>query len=158
VRGGGLLVGCALALVLSLRRGLLARRGLPEAALLCLLAVYAWALLVAPVPLWVAVPVAVVASALVLGALLGGADGPVARLLARPGPVSLGRVSYSLYLWHYPFFRTLQRDPDLPAALVLLLEVVLSLAAAVMSYTVVEQPLARWSARHLHRPVVPSVA
>lgn len=150
-RGGGLLVGCALAFALSLRRDLLAVPGLPELGLLGLLGLDAYALLARPVPLQVAVPVAVVASAALVGGLLSGARGPAATLLGARGPAFLGRISYSLYLWHYPFFTAFGRRTDLPLALVLLLEGTLAVAAAAMSYTVIEQPIARWSARRLHR-------
>ena len=150
-RGGGLLVGCALAFALSWRRRLLAVPGLPEAGVLLLGGLYAYACLVERVDLQVAVPVAVVATALLVGGLLAGADGPAALVLGSPPFAFLGRISYSLYLWHYVFFKAFEERDDLPLALVLLLEVVFAFAAAAMSYTVIEQPVARWSARRLHR-------
>jgi peptidoglycan/LPS O-acetylase OafA/YrhL len=71
------------------------------------------------------------------------------RALSSPGPAFVGRISYSLYLWHYPFFEAFGRRPELSRPVVLLLETTLSVAAAAVSYLVVEQPVARWSARHL---------
>ncbi len=150
-RGGGLLLGCSLAFALSWRRRLLAVRGVPEAALLLLLGLYAYSCLIAPVRLEYAVPVAVVSAAALVGSLLCGAGGPVSVLLASPPFSFVGRISYSLYLWHYVFFKAFERRDDLPLAVVLLLEVSFAFAAAAMSFTVIEQPLARWSNRRLHR-------
>ncbi|MCW2606217.1 MAG: acyltransferase 3 [Frankiales bacterium] len=150
-RGGGLLLGCALAFLLSWRRRVLAVPGLPEVGLLLLLGMYAYGCLVEPVPLQVAVPVAVVAAGLLVGSLLAGAGGPAAAVLASPPFSFVGRISYSLYLWHYVFFKAFERRDDLDLALVLLLEVTFAFAAAAMSFTVIEQPLARWSSRRLHR-------
>ena len=148
-RGGGLLVGCALGLLLSRHR--VAVPGLAEVGLALLLGLCAVAVLVMAVPLQVAVPVAVLATGAVVAGLQSGASGPASGLLAWPPLASLGRMSYSLYLWHYVFFRAFEQRPDLPLPLVLLLEVVLSVAAAAMSYAVIEEPIARWSARRLHR-------
>ncbi len=150
-RLGGLLVGCALALLLHRRTRLLAVPWLAEAGLLGLLSLLVVGTL-EQYDLQVTVPVAVGCSALLVGGLLGGPPGPASALLSAPGPAYLGQVSYSLYLWHYPFFRAFERREDLPGALVLLLEVVLAVAAAAMSYTVIEQPVSRWSARRL-RPL-----
>lgn len=150
-RGGGLLAGCALALLLSRRRSGLLPAGLAEAGLVLLLGLYAYGVLLERVPLQAAVPVSVVATVLLLAGLLGGAPGPASALLASLPFAYLGRISYSLYLWHYVFFRAFERRDDLPLAVVLFLEVALALAAAAMSYAVIEQPLARWSARRLHR-------
>ncbi|HJR24977.1 MAG TPA: SGNH hydrolase domain-containing protein, partial [Acidimicrobiales bacterium] len=41
-------------------------------------------------------------TALVLAALELGPPGPVHRVLGAPAPAAVGRVSYSLYLWHWP--------------------------------------------------------
>ncbi len=150
-RGGGLLLGCALAFLLAWRRSVLARPGVAEAGLLAVLGTYAYGLLVQPVTLQVAVPLTVVATVALVGALLGGATGPASVLLAAPPVAFLGRISYSVYLWHYPFFRAFEKRSDLPLGLVLLLEVTFAIAAGAMSYTVIEQPIGRWAARRLHR-------
>ena len=149
-RVAGLLAGCALALAVRARWKVLGTAGLADAGLLALLALFGLGT-VSGTPLEVAVPVAVLGTVLLMAGLLSGPPSAAGRLLALPAPVFLGRISYSLYLWHYPFFRAFEDRPDLPLAAVLFLEVTLSIAAAAMSYTVVEQPLARWSARRLHR-------
>ena len=150
-RMGGLLVGCAVALVLHRRLRLLAAPWLAETGLAGLVAL----LVVGTVgdhDLQVTVPGAVLCAALLVGGLLGGRPGPASALLAHPALAYVGRISYSLYLWHYPFFRAFERRDDLPPALVVLLEVSLAVAAAAMSYAVIEEPLSRWSARHLRPP------
>jgi hypothetical protein len=73
-----------------------------------------------------------------------GGQGVVNRLLSRPPAVFVGLISYSLYLWHWPLIvfgrYYLDRDfqPLEAAGLV-----VLSFAAAVVSYRFVERPFRR---------------
>ena len=152
VRSGGLLLGCALALALRGRARLLALPGLAEGALAGLVGI---TLLVTFGPerdLQHVVPPAVVLAALLVGGLLAGSPGLASRLLSHPGPAFVGRISYSLYLWHYPFFLAFQERDDLDRPVVVLLEVTLAVAAAAMTYTAIERPVARYSARRLHRP------
>lgn len=84
----------------------------------------------------------------VLGAvliLLNGADrNPVNRVLGSPGPVFVGLISYSLYLWHWPVLTlsTYWRGAysgGAEAALWLALAVLLALA----SWALVERPARR---------------
>lgn len=52
----------------------------------------------------------------------------------------LGTISYSLYLWHYPIFFTIERrDPAWPDPVRLAFGVGLALAAATASYVLVER-------------------
>ncbi len=94
-----------------------------------------------------------------LGVLAGGAGGrstPATRLLSRPLPRWLGRISYSLYLWHWPVavFGAALR-PDDPGWLGPVLLGV-SLALGALSYAVVEQPL-RVALPQVPRLVLPGV-
>jgi peptidoglycan/LPS O-acetylase OafA/YrhL len=80
------------------------------------------------------------------------------RLLTRPPLVALGRVSYSLYLWHVPVLvwlgvigRGLPGQNGLGRQLA---GVALSLLAAVLSYRLVEQPFLRRK-RRLGSPASP---
>ena len=80
----------------------------------------------------------------------------VAGLLSAAPMRVVGRLSYSWYLWHWPFMvylRELVREPSLPLSLAVAL---LSLVPAAITYHLVEQPV-RFSPR-LARRVVPVLA
>jgi peptidoglycan/LPS O-acetylase OafA/YrhL len=77
--------------------------------------------------------------------LLASAEGtPVGGVLAWRPLVALGRISYSLYLWHWPIivFWKMRVSPTLEAAEVVAV-VVLSLLAAALSFRFVEEPFRR---------------
>ncbi len=61
----------------------------------------------------------------------------------------LGRLSYSLYLWHLTIFTILsnERYPDAPRPLLVVLKVVLSFAAAWLSYRLIERPAIEFGRR-----------
>ena len=87
---------------------------------------------------WAILPAA--ATALVIAA---GVGGPQRHLVVLTNPVSvyLGNISYSLYLWHFPVFIFLTLLlPDQTVQTTLLI-VGTTLAVAVVSYHLVEQPL-----------------
>lgn len=89
---------------------------------------------------WLAVVPAVVGTAL---AVYAGLRGPnvLSRLLSAPPLVFVGQVSYSWYLYHWPFLslsrHVLQRAPDDAEALFLVLA---ALVAATLSMIYVERP------------------
>jgi peptidoglycan/LPS O-acetylase OafA/YrhL len=58
-------------------------------------------------------------------------------------------VSYSLYLWHATLFTIISTDryPDAPAALIHTSKLVLSFAAAWLSYRFIEQPAISYGRR-----------
>ncbi len=84
------------------------------------------------------------ASAVVIGGLALAPGSPLGRVLAIGPLVWLGRISYGLYLWHWPVYRYLH-----PARLGLswgptqLVRVAVTIAAATISYYVLERPLLR---------------
>ena len=62
--------------------------------------------------------------------------------------VALGRISYGLYLWHFPIYSLVPRHVgSLPFAIRSALLVALSLAAATLSYRWIEQPFLRLKER-----------
>lgn len=102
----------------------------------------AWYSSATPFP-GVAALLPVLGSALVLSLGEGG-NGIATPLLTNRAFVSLGRISYSLYLWHFPvialFEYTHLRRPSVGEGMGLTL---LSIAAAACSYQLVEQPFRR---------------
>ena len=70
------------------------------------------------------------------------ASGPVGRCLRAPPVVFIGRISYSLYLWHWPIlvFASYGRGkpPSLDQRLGLIL---LSVAMAILSWALIERPM-----------------
>ena len=87
------------------------------------------------------------ACALVLWAVVTGRAPRLERLLALRPLVALGRISYSLYLWHLLVIWTGERQLGIPPALGLALAVVVAAA----SYRYVEQPFLRSKGRERAR-------
>lgn len=80
--------------------------------------------------------------------IIAGRNGIAGRWLSRPAPVFIGKISYSLYLWHWPlivFYRLLYAPEItlLPGLLIALLSLLLAFA----SYHLVETPLRRMPTR-----------
>lgn len=73
------------------------------------------------------------------------AHGLVHKMLATPAMIWLGRLSYGIYLWHYPIVRYLR--PQLSWPLSLALTLVLATAMAALSYFTIE----RWALRQRDR-------
>ncbi len=101
-----------------------------------------------PFPGWAALPPCLGAALIIWsnGVQTGpGRDRPgltvVGRVLASPGPVFIGLISYSLYLWHWPLlaFSVYALRAPLPIWGRWML-VVVSLGLAVLSWKVVETP------------------
>ena len=67
--------------------------------------------------------------------------GTLYEMLSAPVLVMLGKLSYGIYLWHYPVVRYLRADLPWPA--VLLLGLAISTALAALSYYTIE----RWALR-----------
>lgn len=88
---------------------------------------------------WTFLPVA--ATVLLIAA--GLARNPVSQALSRRGMVLVGDLSYSIYLWHWPFIvfaAVLWPETSWAVAVA----AVASLAPAVASYRWVEQPIRSW--------------
>jgi peptidoglycan/LPS O-acetylase OafA/YrhL len=85
--------------------------------------------------IWGVPAVELATAALILGVRGGG--GGLAALLSLAPLRWLGKLSYSLYLWHYPVLRLLRDQGDWQIALLVGLPV--SLALAALSYVTVER-------------------
>jgi peptidoglycan/LPS O-acetylase OafA/YrhL len=85
--------------------------------------------------------VGVVSAALLLGLQ---APGPVRSALGVAPAVWLGRISYGVYLYHWPIFVVLdERRTGLDPLPLLVVRVMLTLAVAQLSFTFFEQPIRR---------------
>lgn len=150
--------GVALWLTMPRWRPLLARPGAAAGALgaVCLAGLAA-SFLVATGP-WFPFPAALlpVGAGMGLIALVCARPGSLlARGLAHPAPVSVGRISYSLYLWHWPVFVLFRWTVGLDGRASALWAVALSFLLAAGSYILVEQPLRRSAAvKRLRRRTV----
>ncbi len=82
-----------------------------------------------------------VCAGVVILAVLNGAW-PGARVLEWPPLQAVGRVSYALYLWHFPVFHAVRYyAADLPAFLRVVLALLLTTAATLVSWYCIERPL-----------------
>ena len=86
-----------------------------------------------------------VAGTLGLIAFLHGREprGLIAHLLRNRVVVFIGKISYSLYLWHWPVFVLFRWTSGLESAPWIIAAVVLTFALAIASYYFVEQPARR---------------
>ncbi|MFV0309798.1 MAG: acyltransferase family protein, partial [Desertimonas sp.] len=91
--------------------------------------------------------VAIASAALILGLQV---DGPVRRMLANPALVSLGVISYGVYLYHWPVYAVLdEQRTGWHGWWLFAIRVAVTIVLAVGSYVFVEQPIRdhRWSVR-----------
>ena len=80
--------------------------------------------------------------ALLITALIRAPRGPISALLALPPLAHIGRISYGLYLWHWPviLFATAERT-GLRGAELLAYRLLAALTLAEVSYWLVERPI-----------------
>ena len=64
----------------------------------------------------------------------------VGRLLSLRPPVFIGKISYSLYLWHWPLLALLSTRDEKPGLAAIALVLLASIALATLSYLFVEKP------------------
>lgn len=148
-----LLIGCATALIVRYVIGRRAARRHPVLGVLALAGAVGTGVLWATADgsaSWLyrgGLVAAALAVAAVIAHVAVSPAGPTARLLAVPPLVWAGRISYGLYLWHWPLFgwlnadRTGQTGPRLLA-----LRLAATVAVSVVSYYLVERPVrtGRW--------------
>jgi peptidoglycan/LPS O-acetylase OafA/YrhL/lysophospholipase L1-like esterase len=87
------------------------------------------------------------AAAIVIGAVALAGPGPAGQVLEVPPLRWLGRVSYGVYLWHWPIYTVLDQDEISNRWLLSGVRIALSLAIAAVSYRLVEQPIRRGDLR-----------
>jgi peptidoglycan/LPS O-acetylase OafA/YrhL len=138
-----LLLGAALAVLVARSAPLVARAGrlLAPVGAAFVVAVAVSALTPEMQFTWGATGVALGAAA-VIGHVVTAPEGAWARALSVRPLVAVGRISYGLYLWHFPV--TFVVGDRLPGAVGRSVGVVaVSLVAAALSYRLVEQPILR---------------
>ncbi|MDU7588842.1 MAG: acyltransferase, partial [Acidovorax sp.] len=80
--------------------------------------------------------------------------GALHQMLSAPALMLVGKLSYGIYLWHYPVVRYLRADLPWPAVVVL--GFLISAALAALSYYTVERWAMRWrDARPAQRKPTP---
>ncbi|MGN6128732.1 MAG: acyltransferase family protein [Nocardioidaceae bacterium] len=146
-----LLAGAALALRLGVGERLRASargRSSTPAAVLALVAVCGYALLGPGGHSWVyrgvGIPLAVVATAVLIATGYRHPRGVVRRLLSHRWPAAVGRVSYSLYLWHVvPLLLLEQEVAHVPRPVLGVAVLVATAALTWLSYRWLERPFLR---------------
>jgi peptidoglycan/LPS O-acetylase OafA/YrhL len=84
------------------------------------------------------------ATSLLIAALVSHPRGPVSAMLSTPPLVALGRISYGVYLWHWPVYQMLDGErTGLRGPSLLLLRLAVTGLVSVASYHLVEQPMRR---------------
>jgi peptidoglycan/LPS O-acetylase OafA/YrhL len=83
-----------------------------------------------------------VAASLALLLNAGAANNPVEKWLSTPFLVKLGRLSFSLYLWHWPVFSLIDYHYVLESDhLRILMKVIISFLCAYLSFKFIENPM-----------------
>jgi peptidoglycan/LPS O-acetylase OafA/YrhL len=147
-RGAALATGCivGLAFAWGWLHGLAVRRALAVLTVPAVV-VFWWATTVHHLDARLyttALPLVAIAVAALVGAAATSAPSPIRRAFELEPFPSLGRISYSLYLWHLPILEEVDSwrgSDDLVG--IAMVGIPLSLAAGVASFVLVERPLLR---------------
>lgn len=86
--------------------------------------------------------VVALSAALVIVSLMLHPVSPLAKVLSTPSLVFIGRISYGLYLWHFPIFQVLSFDRmGFGGIELLLLRFSVTFLAAIASFYLLERPI-----------------
>ncbi len=107
---------------------------------------------------WGALVFSLGALALIVGLVLAEGEGLLARVLGWEPIAYLGRISYGLYLWHWPLAIWIIGDREGFRWIRALAVVILTIAAAAASYHLVEMPVRTWKWFTAKRSAVLAVA
>lgn len=93
-----------------------------------------------------------IAAAALLGHLFVAPGSRLSKWAALPPVVYIGKLSYSIYLWHNPIwvFVSTERFPDVPVVLLTLIEWTLTIVAVLGSYYLIERPASKLRRRFAH--------
>jgi peptidoglycan/LPS O-acetylase OafA/YrhL len=154
-----LLLGCALALLAARHpRGWtrLSGRTADATAIVAgalLFACFGWGGMTRGLPALVPIVVAGIASLLLVTTAAHAPAGSLVDVLLGARPVAwLGRISYSLYLWHEVAYRLAEQVAPRGTPVAEVLRFTLAVAFAAASYRWVEQPAQRWWSARRTRP------
>ncbi|GGO71833.1 acyltransferase family protein [Nocardioides deserti] len=146
-RFGELLAGCALALWLQSRPPEAAPVSVPAPAAGAALAALCLYVVLAPpsdqVYALVGVPLAVGATMVLIVSGYGVTGGGVHALLSHPWMTYVGRLSYSLYLWHTVPLTAFEEMPGVPRPVLGLVALSSVAALTLASYHLLERPFMR---------------
>jgi peptidoglycan/LPS O-acetylase OafA/YrhL len=84
-----------------------------------------------------------VACTMLIAGLMQAEDQPMGRILSRPTPVYLGKISYATYLWHWPAILVLQMVFEIGPLAMSVIAAVLATAMAAASAELIEMPVRR---------------
>ena len=107
-------------------------------------------------PGWLALLPTVGTALVIVSGMNGGANSPTSRLLSIRPMRFVGKISYSVYLWHWPiiiFAATLLPEADLGGPVRKALLFSISIGAGWLSYLLIEQPF-----RKLRRDDIPDLS
>jgi len=92
------------------------------------------------------------AAAALIGHLFVAPTSAISEVASLKPVVLVGKLSYSIYLWHNPIwvFVSAKRYPDVPVVVLTLIEWGLTVVAVLISYYLIEKPAMRWRKRFAH--------
>jgi peptidoglycan/LPS O-acetylase OafA/YrhL len=163
-RAHGLLIGVSLAILLSswVPRDAVARASVRALALAGAAYMLVAFVVISDTDSWMyrgGYAVFHVAVAVVIAAVIQPGDFVLGRILSTRVFVWIGRISYGLYLWHWPVIVVMTpRRTGLDGSVLNLTRIAVTLTAATLSFYLVEQPIRKGALTRVHRRAAFAVA